>query len=238
MNELKKLVDTNNLVEIKNISPEFCEELFYYCFSKCNYFSEDILKIHILDLLLPKIENKIILNNYLLQRYKYGFKNDYVIQYCLKNNLIPSKNIYYCNNCNDFYYWVGDITNIKYVKTIYFYSNLYVSIFIKENILIFAIITFPFGKLYFEYFLGYFLNCLFNSKIILITFSRYVYFNPIKEELTKLNCNFKECKNNLKTEINFLIKKNALIFAESIKNDDTNIAFIFNNLKREIINFL
>lgn len=42
----------------------------------------------------------------------------------------------------------------------------------------------------------------------------------------------------LNKTVNFLIRKNALIFIESIKNENTLIAFVFNNLKREIIKFL
>lgn len=36
----------------------------------------------------------------------------------------------------------------------------------------------------------------------------------------------------------FLVRKNPLIFADSIKNENTIIANVFNNLKREIITFL
>ena len=41
MNDLKKLLDKNMLFDVKDISPEFCEELFYYCFSRCDYIENN-----------------------------------------------------------------------------------------------------------------------------------------------------------------------------------------------------
>jgi hypothetical protein len=83
---------------------------------------------------------------------------------------------------------------------------------------------------------------LIDNNILLFTYSDKESFEFI-ESLVKKNNNFELIPlynqvQDLPQVMNFLIRKDALLFAESIKNENTLIAFVFNNLKREIIKFL
>ena len=145
----------------------------------------------------------------------YGFSS------LLHNRLVykieystPNVNVHFIKNCLENIY-IFDFYSI-YLKTLRTDVDDFIKEYInpnviKNNILLFTCCDIP----SLEY-----INLIFekNNNLELISLEDSVW------ELNKI--------------VNFLIRKNALIFIESIKNENTLIAFVFNNLKREIIKFL